>query len=119
MVNRLQKEGWTPTEWETLLQEAKIPAKFGEDIRGFLVREAILVPLTKKLLMHREAYDRAVELAAKTIRREGSLTMQQAKECFGLSRKYLVPLLELMDKKGITRRVGDKRILIQEDKASQ
>lgn len=119
VVNRLQKEGWTPTEWETLLQEAKIPAKFGEDIRGFLVREAILVPLTKKLLMHREAYDRAVELAAKTIRREGSLTMQQAKECFGLSRKYLVPLLELMDKKGITRRVGDKRILIQEDKASQ
>lgn len=119
VMNRLQREGWTPTEWETLLQEAGIPAKPGEDIRGYLIREATLVPLTEKLLMHREAYDRAVDLAAKTIRREGSLSMQLAKECFGLSRKYLVPLLELMDKKGITRRVGDKRILIQEEKASR
>lgn len=118
VVHRLHQEGWTPTEWETLFAEAGIPATSREDIRGYLIRKEIVVPLTEKLLMHRKAYDSAVNLTIQTIHREGSLSMQQAKECFGLSRKYLIPLLEWMDKKGITRRVGDQRILIPEDQAS-
>ncbi len=30
------------------------------------------------------------------------------------SRKYILPLLEYFDSKGVTRRVGDKRLLLKE-----
>jgi selenocysteine-specific elongation factor len=33
------------------------------------------------------------------------------KEAFGLSRKYAIPLLEYLDREGVTRRVGDERII--------
>jgi hypothetical protein len=30
---------------------------------------------------------------------------------FGLTRKYLIPLLEWADRRGVTRRAGDARVL--------
>ncbi|HEX9280790.1 MAG TPA: SelB C-terminal domain-containing protein, partial [Gemmatimonadales bacterium] len=41
----------------------------------------------------------------------GSATPAQLKDRFGLTRKYLIPLLEWADRRGITRRNGDTRVL--------
>jgi len=41
----------------------------------------------------------------------GQATPAQLRERFGLTRKYLIPLLEWADRRGITRRSGDARIL--------
>jgi selenocysteine-specific elongation factor len=35
-----------------------------------------------------------------------TFSVQQAKEKLGLTRKYLIPLLEYMDLKGLTKREG-------------
>ncbi len=40
-------------------------------------------------------------------------TLQQAKEALGLTRKYLIPLLEHMDRLGITRREGERRVFLR------
>lgn len=45
------------------------------------------------------------------LRELGSATPSQLKERFGLTRKYLIPLLEWTDRRGITRRSGDTRTL--------
>jgi selenocysteine-specific elongation factor len=42
-----------------------------------------------------------------------SATASQLRERFGLTRKYLIPLLEWADRRGITRRVGDARVLVR------
>jgi selenocysteine-specific elongation factor len=34
------------------------------------------------------------------------------KELFGISRKYAIPFLEFLDRKRITRRMGDKRMVL-------
>jgi selenocysteine-specific elongation factor len=34
------------------------------------------------------------------------------KELAGVSRKYAIPLLEYLDRNGVTRRDGDERIMI-------
>ncbi|MCS6958044.1 MAG: selenocysteine-specific translation elongation factor [Aquificaceae bacterium] len=39
-------------------------------------------------------------------------TIGQAKELLGLTRKYLIPLLEHMDRLGITRREGERRVFL-------
>jgi selenocysteine-specific elongation factor len=39
----------------------------------------------------------------------GPFTVGQARDALGLSRKYVVPLLEWFDRRGFTRRDGDLR----------
>ncbi|HEV8613848.1 MAG TPA: selenocysteine-specific translation elongation factor [Gemmatimonadales bacterium] len=48
------------------------------------------------------------ELAA-----EQAITPSALRERLHLSRKYLIPLLEWADRSGVTRRVGDQRVLVQ------
>jgi len=43
----------------------------------------------------------------------GDITPAVLRDRLGLSRKYLIPLLEWADRQGITRRVGDTRLLVQ------
>jgi selenocysteine-specific elongation factor len=43
--------------------------------------------------------------------RRGEITVGGMKERTGLSRKYLIPLLEWADRRGLTRRVGEARRL--------
>lgn len=60
------------------------------------------------------SWDRLQELVAKVrseIERLGEATPAQLREPLGLSRKYLIPLLEWMDGQGYTRRHGDARRL--------
>ncbi|MCX5900998.1 MAG: SelB C-terminal domain-containing protein [Proteobacteria bacterium] len=47
-------------------------------------------------------------LAAKN---NGEVTLAGFKEVTGLSRKFMIPLLEYFDKAKLTLRVGDKRVL--------
>jgi selenocysteine-specific elongation factor len=41
----------------------------------------------------------------------GPVTPAQLRDRFGLTRKYLIPLLEWADRRGITKRTGDARVL--------
>ena len=55
-----------------------------------------------------EEFRTALEAA---LRELGSATPAQLKDRFGLTRKYLIPLLEWADRRGVTRRKGDTREL--------
>lgn len=47
------------------------------------------------------------------------LTPTDFKEVLGLSRKHLIPLLEHFDRLGVTRRRGDRRVLVPEEAPEQ
>jgi len=55
-----------------------------------------------------EEFQRAVE---ETLRELGAATPAQFRDRLGLTRKYLIPLLEWADRRGITSRKGDTRVL--------
>jgi selenocysteine-specific elongation factor len=42
---------------------------------------------------------------------KGSFTASDARDALGTTRKYVIPLLETLDEKGFTKRVGDARVL--------
>jgi len=44
-------------------------------------------------------------------REHASVSIADVRETFGTSRKYTLALLEHMDRTGVTRRVGDDRVL--------
>jgi selenocysteine-specific elongation factor len=83
------------------------PALVGEmEAAGLLVR------LDHDLAMTSAAVERAADLLRATARREGPLTMSQARQVLDTSRKYAVPLLEELDRRGVTRRQGDTRTFV-------
>jgi selenocysteine-specific elongation factor len=47
----------------------------------------------------------------------GAIDVAQFKDLANVSRKYAIPLLEYFDQTNITRRVGDKRLVLPEDSA--
>jgi len=55
-----------------------------------------------------ERFQRALE---EVIREVGPVTPALLRDRLGLTRKYLIPLLEWADRRGVTRRVGDARVL--------
>ena len=55
-----------------------------------------------------EEFRRALEV---TLREVGRATPAQLRDRTGLTRKYLIPLLEWADRQGITKRQGDARVL--------
>ena len=56
-----------------------------------------------------EIYEHWVGLIKKHLARSGQISVQEAKELTRASRKYIIPLLEQLDKRGVTRRVEDVR----------
>lgn len=44
------------------------------------------------------------------LKEHGEITVAQAREIWGTSRKYTVPLLEYFDQQRVTKRLGDKRV---------
>jgi selenocysteine-specific elongation factor len=86
------------------------PAELGarpEIVRG-LVREGLLVDV-EGLVFTAEALDRAREVVRQGLSAHGSLTVAQARDLLGSSRKYVLALLARMDAEGVTRRRGDDR----------
>ncbi|WP_078554260.1 selenocysteine-specific translation elongation factor [Bacillus alkalicellulosilyticus] len=90
-----------------LLQKAQIPEPLHQDIIHFLSRENVIYPLDDALYITHSSYERA--LLALQSKYDTSFSLQEAKVVLPLSRKYLVPFLELLDKKGMTERVEAER----------
>lgn len=60
-----------------------------------------------------EALERFVEAVREVAEAQGEVTPAALRERLGLSRKYLIPLLEWADRTGLTRRDGDRRVLVR------
>lgn len=57
-------------------------------------------------------FNKLVSSVVQLIRQEGKITVAQARDATGSSRKVVLPILEEMDRRQITRRAGDFRELV-------
>jgi selenocysteine-specific elongation factor len=87
------------------------PVEAEPELARFLERESRLVRLAGGVVVGREAYDLAVALVVEELEREGRITLARFRDLAQISRKPAQLLLERMDVDGITRRVGDERVL--------
>ena len=79
------------------------------EIVGVLQRTGRLVKLTQDISLAKASHEALVDEVRGHLREHGSIDVQALKAMTGLSRKYAVPFLELLDQLGITRREGDTR----------
>ena len=77
----------------------------------FLIDNGDLTELGVDVVLLRESFERMKSQITEFISRNGPATVSQLRQAVGSSRRIMVPLLERLDRDGITRRVADKRML--------
>jgi len=82
-----------------------------KELAAYLERAGRLVRLGDGLAIGRPAYDRARALLVDECRSEGSIKLARFRDLVGGGRKHAQLILERFDMDGVTRRVGDERVL--------
>ncbi len=77
----------------------------------YLEERGKLVDVGDGVVFGAVAYCDMVERIVEHLKREGTITLAQVRDMFGTSRKYAQALLEHLDLRHVTRRVGDERVL--------
>jgi selenocysteine-specific elongation factor len=81
------------------------------ELARFLEGAGRLVRLGDGYVLGREAYDRAVEVVRAECESVGRIALARFRDLAGVGRRDAQLVLERMDADGITRRVGDARVL--------
>jgi selenocysteine-specific elongation factor len=108
MLAELKGDGLKVRYFNDYLANAGIPENLVGDIKRFLEEEGLIVQLDDQFAYFGEVFDVAV---AKLRSKTGlDFEVGDAKEILDLSRKYMIPFLEKLDSKGLTKRVENKRV---------
>lgn len=75
-----------------------------------MIADGKLIMLTDQILYHESIYNEALEKAMNFAAENGQITLGEARDLWGSSRKYTLALLEYWDKKNITKKIGDARV---------
>lgn len=109
-----QKAGVAPPSLSDAFSAAGLDTSRGRKILQLLTDSGALVKVHGDMLFHRGALDELTKklrgYASKTS--DHSIDVGSFKELAGISRKYAIPLLEHFDRQRVTRREGDRRIIL-------
>lgn len=92
---------------------AECEITLGSELFSALLEMGILIKVSPEVVFLAETYREMVRKVVERLEREGKITVAQVRDMFGTSRKYALALMEHLDEKKITRRVGDERVLLQ------
>jgi len=104
----LRQQGMEVEKWHDLLQPYDIPSHIEKDFYNFLLEEKKAFIFDENRLISSEAVERAQQVLAEGTQYE-DFSLQTARNILQLTRKNLIPMLELLDRLGYTRRVDNIR----------
>jgi len=100
-MGQLKKGGYSP----------QVEVMLDKDLLNRLIDQKKAVKISENIVFPADIYEEMVNKITGHIREKGKVTVAEVRDMFNTSRKYAVTLLEYMDEKKITRRVGDERVL--------
>ncbi|MCT4621442.1 MAG: selenocysteine-specific translation elongation factor [Marinisporobacter sp.] len=71
-----------------------------------------LIKINEDMFMHIKNYEKTINLMRDYIKEHEEMTLSEFRDLLGTSRKYALPLLEHFDQSKITKRIGEKRVLM-------
>ncbi len=90
---------------------AEAEALVGPEVFNALVEQGVLVKVSDVVCFLSLVYEGMVRRVVDHIKAKGSITVAQVRDMFGASRKYALALMEHLDDRRVTKRVGDERVL--------
>ncbi len=109
LAQRLAEARWqlpTVSELQKEFADPQVPA-----LLAHLAREGSVERVDQERYALKQALEEFRRAVEATLRELGAATPAQFRDRLGLTRKYLIPLLEWADRRGITTRQGDTRVL--------
>ncbi len=89
---------------------AEVEAAVGPEVTATLIEQGTLVKVSDSVLLTRDAYDEAIRRILAHLRAHNTITVAEARDLLGTTRKYMLALMEHLDERRITRRQGDDRV---------
>ena len=112
--------GLAPPEVEDLRSRADGDADLLHDLLDLMVSAGDLVRVSPDLYLTPENERELRRTAVDVLRAgEGPVGPGPFKEAFGVTRSYLIPLLEYLDRTGLSRRTGEGRVLADPEGAGR
>lgn len=107
----LEKGGKEPPFLNDICKSLQIPEKQALEHLALLAGEGQAVRVKSDIFYRPEALTSIEELLTGYLREKGEITPAEFREISGLSRKFMIPVLEYFDSRKVTIRLGDKRVL--------
>jgi selenocysteine-specific elongation factor len=111
ILDACQKGALTPPTVKELAEKLNVAEKVLLSMLEIAVREGRLVKVSEELYVASPAVNKLTNDVISYLEKNGEITTQGFKELTGLSRKFMIPLFEYLDKAKVTVRIGDKRVL--------
>lgn len=108
MLEKLKIDEKKVNYFKDYLDGAGIPEAISHDLKKFLEDEGQIVSLDGQYYWHGTVFEQAVKKLKEQTGTE--FDVGEAKDVLDLSRKYMIPFLETLDRKGLTRRIENKRV---------
>lgn len=102
---------WQPPGFNEVAAAYNLAPAELEELLHYLTREGVLVKINDEFYWHREAFEEAVAVVKK-LSLAGPFGLAEVRDALGSSRKYVLPFLEYLDRIKLTRRQGDRRMVI-------
>ncbi len=102
----LLESKFTPPSIKELIQGSKAVMELFDSLVGNTI-----IRLDENTALHVKVFEEAKEKVMEHFKNNSKMMLAEFRDMTGSSRKYALPILEYMDKQGITRRVEDYRIL--------
>jgi selenocysteine-specific elongation factor len=103
--------GLTPPSIKELMEKYTGQKGLAESVINVMLKEGSLIKINEDLYFHKEVLNKLREDYKNLLTRDGKATPASMKELTGLSRKFIIPLMEYFDLTKLTIRAGDHRIL--------
>jgi selenocysteine-specific elongation factor len=101
----------SPPWFKDICRKLETPEKTAKEVLTLLVNEGLLVKVKEDQYYHRDHLDRLKDELVEFLMTHEEITTPQFKDMTGVSRKYVIPLIEYFDRTQLTIRVGDIRKL--------
>ena len=108
----LQNSGLGTPGLEELAKEMKQSIEKTRSLLYLLVREQKAVKIADDYFLHKHAWEDLKQKIRNLKTTQKTFSVPDFKALFGISRKFAIPLLESLDREGITRRAGNERIIL-------
>ncbi|HUH66852.1 MAG TPA: selenocysteine-specific translation elongation factor [Syntrophales bacterium] len=103
--------GLAPPTTKEILEKFADRKNLAQSVINVMLKDGSLIKISEDLYFHKDNLSKLREDYKKLLQKDGKATPASMKELTGLSRKFIIPLMEYFDITKLTIRAGDHRIL--------
>ncbi|MGH9338470.1 MAG: selenocysteine-specific translation elongation factor [Acidobacteriota bacterium] len=108
----LEENPFSPPSLDELARKLPCPAETLGAVYYFLLQQGELIKVSEEIVIPAGQIGALKEQLSRRFSKGESFSVAEFKDHFKVSRKYAIPFLEFLDRQRITRRLGDRRVLL-------